>query len=161
MKAYKFLLTALFIEGLFAFVWLFSERSMERNAFLFGYSTARIALGALIIIALALLGWWMVIAFTNRPTLRRIDQRVDYFAQHPGRLMAVFTFLGLAFLFILFLLLLIPKAGLLSSSFLSSSFDDLISTLIAIINRTKPLLVWILLIILQTAAFLFARVSSQ
>ena len=157
LKAYRLLLTSLFLEGLLAFIWLFSERSMQRNAALFGFSASRIALGALTLFALALLVWWALMAVREAPALLRFDQHLEYFNQHQSHLLVIFTGLGLVFFIILFFLVIFPGVGPLTSSFLSSPFDDLISTIIAIINRIRPLLVWALLAILQTVIFLFTR----
>jgi hypothetical protein len=157
MKTYKLLLTTVFIEGLLAFIWLFAERSMQRNAFLFGFSALRISLGVLTLFALAFFAWWMTMAFKNHRSVSIFDRRLEYFKHRPDHLLVAVTSLGLAILAFLAILVLVPLVGPLTSTFISPRFDDSISTIIAIISRSKPLIIWALLTTIQTAAFLIYR----
>ncbi len=134
------------LEGVGAVLLLFSQRSMERNAWLLGYSKERILVGGAALAGVFLLA--VLTTLMHRSSSLR-DGIFEFLDQRLNSSDAL-TVIGTAGIY---LLLMILGAVIL----FNSSFARNLGPLGAIYNRSAALLGWGALLIFQTGAFIWAR----
>jgi len=138
-----FLLAAL--EGGIAFALLIAEPSMERNAMLLGYSAPRIAIITLTLIALLVAAGLSLKSFLNQTWLIDIGHWMDRQAYARDRLLGVSIALSFG------ILVLVGSLIVFSPSILGRSIPY--QALVAL-DRTNPLLIWIILVFIQSLGLL-------
>ena len=136
------------LEGMVALRSLFLIPSMERNAWMMGFSFSRMLLGAAMLALLGLLLWLLVRSFCSQKWQENAVRLVQESASH-GRLVilvAAILWLGMA---------LAVASYLLSGMTLLYDWLNM-SNLQAALARLLPLLTWMLLLALQAALALLA-----
>ena len=134
------------LEGVGAVVLLLSQPSMERNAWLFGFSKERILLGGgAMLIILALLAVAML-AFLNTALCEKTSAFLDkHLANAEAQAILITT--------LVYLLLLIGFCIVL----FNTPFARNLGALAAIYQRAAAMLIWAALVLIQTGIFLRIR----
>lgn len=133
------------LEGMVAFVLLFRDRSMERNAWFLGYSAPRLVLGALTLAALMFFIWLAARSFLGGPWLTNIGERLDRQASRKNRLLIVsISLLATA-------LTIVGALILFSPSLLSQA---LFYPLLVALQRGSPALIWMVALAIQSLVLL-------
>jgi len=133
------------LEGGIAFALLIAEPSMEQNAMLLGYSAPRIAIIALTLIALAVAAGLSLKSFLNQTWLIDIGHWMHRQAYTQDRLLGVSIALSFG------ILVLVGSLVVFSPSNLGRSIPY--QALVAL-DRTSPLLIWIILVSIQSLGLL-------
>lgn len=133
------------LEGGIAFALQIAEPSMERNAMLLGYSVPRIAIIALTLIALLVAAGLSLKSFLNQTWLIDIGHWMDRQAYTRDRLLGVSIALSFG------ILVLVGSLIVFSPSILGRSIPY--QALVAL-DRTNPLLIWIILVSIQSLGLL-------
>lgn len=143
--AFRIYFSVATLEGIVTFILLFRDRSMERNAWLLGYSAPRLALGALTLTALIVFIWMTARSFLDGPWLTRIGERIDQQAAKKNRLLIVSISL------LIIALTLIGALIMFSPSLFSQA---LFYPLRIALERTYPAAIWTVALAIQTLALL-------
>ena len=144
-RHFRSLLLVIFLEGVWAWVVLFRVPSMERNSVLWGYSTARLVLGAFLLLVLAGIAGGLVISFASRRGLEKILSVLD------DRL------LNRHFLLPILLLLLFGMLTGSAYAVLSGTvLPEKVPFLAAVYGRVQPLVLWAVAVCVQSLAVLAA-----
>jgi len=157
---YRIFFTLCAAEGAAALLALFSTRSMERNAWLLGFSLSRLALVFVTLLLLGCLAWATYKAFRSAEWLDNFHVRLDNALIQKERLLpASFALIFIVLLTGGILSVYAPKVeqslanGL---SAISSSYANLPATVRSLAIRALPLVIWLLLIAFQALALLVA-----
>ena len=134
-------------EGVLAFIFLFRIPSMERNAWLFGYSAARLGFSLITLLPTSILILIAIRATTDRIWVEHQIQRMTQILKRNCLQFHVSS--GLVFVFIL---------GVFSIFFFSSSIVPAESLYEVIFERAKPVILWISVVVIQ--GFLLITISS-
>ncbi|NPV55405.1 MAG: hypothetical protein HPY76_01860 [Anaerolineae bacterium] len=142
LTALLFALIAL--EGILPLLTIFDERSMARNALLWGYSAPRLAVGTALL--LAMLGFTaLALLMLAKPSLRaRLHRWVDAHIVQRDRLTAFSL-----------LLLFIPACLLLFAAFTITPLGTDLGMLLVVFRRMQFAWLWLGLICLQTLGWLW------
>lgn len=125
-------------EGAIAFISLFRIPSMERRAWLFGFSALRIGFSLIALIPTGILLLLAIRASTNRTWIEQQIRRITQFLRTNYRQIHLSSVL--LFVFIL---------GVFSILFFSSSIVPAESLYKVIFERTKPVIHWISVVAIQ------------
>lgn len=134
------------LEGMGAVLLLFSQRSMERNAWLLGYSKERILLGGAALVGVFVLGVLAFLTYRSAAWRQRIVTFLDRHLGNSSLFQAFGTLLAWLFLMIIGIVILF-----------NTPFARNLGPLGAIYNRAAALLGWAALLIIQTGIFAWMR----
>jgi len=142
-RHFRAFLLVIFLEGIWAWFALFQIPSMERNSVLWGYSAARLALGAAFALVLAILAAGTIFAFANQKGLEKFLAHLEDWLLRKRFLLPLVAALlfgalsggGYA---------LLARAGLLAK----------LPFLMAVYGRVRPLVLWGTAVCVQSAALL-------
>lgn len=142
-KAIRFYFLLLMLEGIPALILLFQIPSEERNAALWGFSTSRITLGFFVLVSLGILGYFTIKSLVNTPWTKEIGARIEQFTGEDDRLRLV-----------LITLFCLSLTSIIIIAVLSSPVRNYFGSFRYIFERSKSVIVWATLAILQTLGFL-------
>lgn len=141
--SYKIFLLLTMLEGIIPVYLLLRDPSEDRNAAIFGYSVARLFLGAGIILLILLLAGITIAYSFNREWQDKVTERLDNWLTQGDRLLITLIVLSFSFLSGIFAIWLI---------LLESTID--INLLEVVYDRLSGVLIWWLLVMLQAVVLL-------
>jgi len=138
------------LEGFVSLLSVFNVPSMGENTFLMGYSAAKIGLAGMILLIAMIFAIFGVLLSTGWGTANKLVKIYERVFSTPEWLFS--TFLILIVLLVL---------GVLSIVIFISPFSNTLVTTKPIFIRLLPLIVWLLLILLQSMLVLFLTNKDQ
>jgi hypothetical protein len=153
----KLLLIFAISGGVIALILIFIAPSMERNAWFLGYSKPRILLGVIILAVLVILGIITGRSFSSPNYLEPFNHWLDHKASFPAWLLTLSTLHVLAIFSGGALLYLRYTGGVFFSTLLSPRLDNVVSTIVAVLSRSEPLLIWIIFLFALSLFFLAVK----
>lgn len=145
--AFRIYLMLATLEGVASLANSFVQPSMERNAWLLGYSAPRVALGGLTLAALIVFAGLTIKSLLNEAWLIRVGRWIDQQASMKDRLLAAYILLGFGFLTSLGVLILFSSPVFARSV----PYPVLVAH-----NRTNALVIWVILLAVQSLVLLIA-----
>jgi hypothetical protein len=125
------------IEGIAALIWYFSEPSMDKNAWMWGYSKPRLLLSILFIFFVLLIAMIAIKTWRDRPWVDKLSRFIDEKANDE--------ILSWAIVFVLSSIII----GLALTLILISPLGNYVSIVEALFRRSVPLFAWLIIILIQ------------
>ncbi len=144
-RHFRSLLFVIFLEGVWAWIALFRVPSMERNSVLWGYSTARLGLGAFLLLVLTGIAVELVFSFASRRGLEKILSGLDDLLLNRYFLLPI-----------VLLLLLGALTGSVYAVLSGAVLPEKVPFLAAVYRRVQPLVLWAVAVCIQSLAVLAA-----
>ncbi len=138
------------LEGLAALLFVFQTQSMARNAALFGFSTARLAMGGVILLVALLFAAAALLILFNQRLAARLDEGLQKLFPKRERLLSALWTLAVLFTVLAYAVV-----------FFSTHLSDHLVTSQPVFRRLMPLLYWALLVLLQSAVLLYAAFRDK
>jgi hypothetical protein len=148
-KVFQVFLGLIVLEGILANVFYFRSPSESQNAFLWGYSLQRLAIGALSIFLFVIFTATLILSFTSRELLKRWLQKLINSFNSPARRIIILLPLAIILALDLGINLVYAFPVLLR-------FVPFITVKRSLLQQTGMVQVWAFLIPLQIWAFLFS-----